>query len=425
MRTPLLSLDELRERMVKWKRDEISAASRQLDTVSRQASAARAACALVVEQRPSQLGVCNAVGALLVGALQTPRWRACAPLEERTSVGQWRCITAERGAYLEHRPRAARKWAAELSEEGARHFLDTTNAWLVGSNATDARKARDEIARAQRELTFFREELRRIAAPAAGGPGGSGSDADASATCVICLEVPESDVGVLPCGHCAGCATCVRAWVVQSGVCPTCRRPARLHDVSFVSLAAAPQPGELASSAAAEHSPAAAPAAATTDVDPEEAARWGTKPAAIVAHLRGVLSNAGSRAIVFSSFDTCLALLASTFEDAGVLAVRCEGDAAARHAAISAFDGTAPPARPPPGQPPTAPPRVLLLSSKYNASGTNLQCADHVIFVEPPGTNPRDSLSIETQAIGRTLRLGQTRQVKVRCFLMDTNLPTL
>ncbi|MEC8112829.1 MAG: hypothetical protein VX121_08745, partial [Pseudomonadota bacterium] len=39
------------------------------------------------------------------------------------------------------------------------------------------------------------------------------------------------------------------------------------------------------------------------------------------------------------------------------------------------------------GERPLPPPRVLLLSSKHNASGTNLQCADHVVFVEPPGTN--------------------------------------
>ena len=65
------------------------------------------------------------------------------------------------------------------------------------------------------------------------------------------------------------------------------------------------------------------------------------------------------------------------------LAVRCEGDAAVRHAAISAFCGTLPM---PNG---AVRPRVLLLSSKYNASGTNLQCANHVVFVEPPGTNAR------------------------------------
>ena len=76
-----------------------------------------------------------------------------------------------------------------------------------------------------------------------------------------------------------------------------------------------------------------------------------------------MLRDGGSRVIVFSAFDNCLALLAATFEAAGVRAVRCEGDAAARHAAIAAFSGTAPPATPAAVAPAAVapPPRVLLL----------------------------------------------------------------
>ena len=63
--------------------------------------------------------------------------------------------------------------------------------------------------------------------------------------------------------------------------------------------------------------------------------------------------------------------------------------------------------------------RVLLLSSTSRASGTNLQCANHVVFLEPPGTNPSDALAIETQAVGRTLRIGQERLVHVTYFVME------
>ena len=63
-----------------------------------------------------------------------------------------------------------------------------------------------------------------------------------------------------------------------------------------------------------------------------------------------------------------------------------------------------------------------MLSSKHNASGTNLQCANHVLFVEPPGTNATHGLSVETQAIGRTLRLGQTRQVRVKYFIVEDSI---
>ena len=45
--------------------------------------------------------------------------------------------------------------------------------------------------------------------------------------------------------------------------------------------------------------------------------------------------------------------------------------------------------------------------------------ANHVVMVEPPGENKAHALATETQAIGRTLRIGQTRQVTVTYFLME------
>ena len=147
---------------------------------------------------------------------------------------------------------------------------------------------RDEVARAERELRFFQEQgIGAMAAPSSDTVEAVGDVGGGLAQCVICLETPETDVGVLPCGHCPGCAPCVRAWVAQSEACPTCRRPARPQDVTYVALGAEPPSQEGG----------AARAGPTTSVDPDEAERWGTKPAAIIAYLRRVLDDAGSRAI--------------------------------------------------------------------------------------------------------------------------------
>ena len=378
---PLLSLDEMRERMVRWKGDEITKAKHALDLTLRHAAAARAACTLVLDNRPSLR-------------------QAWGDLEDtnaiRRSGGIWRLIDSYRGAYHEDKRRRAHEWAMSQDESAARAFLETTRKWLAESHATELARQREELARAEREMRFFEGELAKVESLARGSvqesSAGSSSDgagaSSAASPCVICLETPEVDVGVLPCGHCAGCGPCVRAWIMRAGVCPTCRRATHLHDVSFVSLGAPRTIAPAASSAAC--APCSKPplgraidaVAVDTSVDPFEAERWGTKPAAIIAHLRRVLADAASRAIVFSAYDECLALLASTFHDAGIDAVRCEGDAATRHAAIAAFADTSS----------RDGPRVLLLSSQHNASGTNLQCADHVILVEPPGTvRTRDS----------------------------------
>mmetsp|Transcript_28934 Transcript_28934/g.25554 ORF Transcript_28934/g.25554 Transcript_28934/m.25554 type:complete len:93 (+) Transcript_28934:1-279(+) len=51
---------------------------------------------------------------------------------------------------------------------------------------------------------------------------------------------------------------------------------------------------------------------------------------------------------------------------------------------------------------------VLLISSKCVSVGLNLQCANHIIFLDP-----QTNVSLDKQAIGRCWRLGQTKKVNV------------
>ncbi|TMW58029.1 hypothetical protein Poli38472_013503 [Pythium oligandrum] len=52
--------------------------------------------------------------------------------------------------------------------------------------------------------------------------------------------------------------------------------------------------------------------------------------------------------------------------------------------------------------------QVLLLNSLTSASGINLQIASHVIFLDPVGYSATQASTLEQQAIGRVLRMGQT-----------------
>uniref|UniRef100_A0AAV1TEJ5 Helicase C-terminal domain-containing protein n=1 Tax=Peronospora matthiolae TaxID=2874970 RepID=A0AAV1TEJ5_9STRA len=52
--------------------------------------------------------------------------------------------------------------------------------------------------------------------------------------------------------------------------------------------------------------------------------------------------------------------------------------------------------------------QVLILNSITSASGINLQVASHVIFLDPVGFSPMQASTLEQQAIGRVLRMGQT-----------------
>ncbi|KAJ3409632.1 hypothetical protein HDU80_011258 [Chytriomyces hyalinus] len=63
--------------------------------------------------------------------------------------------------------------------------------------------------------------------------------------------------------------------------------------------------------------------------------------------------------------------------------------------------------------------RVLMLSLTENASGTNLQCANMVVLLEPAsGDTSAHALATEQQAIGRAVRYGQTRRVTVCKFIV-------
>ena len=57
--------------------------------------------------------------------------------------------------------------------------------------------------------------------------------------------------------------------------------------------------------------------------------------------------------------------------------------------------------------------RIIMLSLKNSASGTNLTEATHIIFVEPINETIEIGRAIENQAIGRACRVGQTKTVSV------------
>ena len=66
--------------------------------------------------------------------------------------------------------------------------------------------------------------------------------------------------------------------------------------------------------------------------------------------------------------------------------------------------------------------RVVLLSSSKNASGVNLTEASHVVLLDSLNTTSEEARLLEEQAIGRAVRLGQTRQVQVRRFIIRNTI---
>lgn len=136
-------------------------------------------------------------------------------------------------------------------------------------------------------------------------------------------------------------------------------------------------------------------------VDDEHAGMPSAKIDALIEHLHDVVDG-GHRALVFSQFTSFLAKVREHLDDAGIDYCYLDGSTRDRAAVLNAFKSGAAP--------------VFLISLKSGGFGLNLTEADYC-FIMDPWWNP----ATEAQAIDRTHRIGQTRNVMVyRLIARDT-----
>ncbi len=128
-------------------------------------------------------------------------------------------------------------------------------------------------------------------------------------------------------------------------------------------------------------------------VDPEHADVPSAKLDALLEQVADV-AGGGHRALVFSQFTRFLRMARSQLEASGIECCYLDGSTVNRAAVISSFkNGTAP---------------VFLISLKAGGFGLNLTEADYCFLLDP-WWNP----ATEAQAVDRTHRIGQTRNVMV------------
>ena len=127
------------------------------------------------------------------------------------------------------------------------------------------------------------------------------------------------------------------------------------------------------------------------------AQRHGSKPAALVQFLKALKQE--EQVIVFSYWHDTLKLVQQTLRKCGL---QCAFLDQFNAKALEQFTL---------GQVP-----ILLLSAQAQASGANLQCATHVVLMDPAGSSAEHGSTLEEQAIGRAARMGQTKPVTVTRF---------
>lgn len=217
--------------------------------------------------------------------------------------------------------------------------------------------------------------------------------------CTICwMEYTDSSrVVVTDCRHIM-CGACFAALAANRKVinCPECREDIDASKVRMTTMA------ELHDKPAAQPNPENSSLLANENWRSECVSKYGTKMATLIEYLQSIFADTekNNRAIVFSQYDNMLKLIGRTLDEYGIKNVYCRGNVHVLNKNIDAFkrDNSI---------------RVIMLSSEHSNSGSNLTEASHIILVDVLNMDAEQTKAVESQAIGRAVRLGQNKPVKV------------
>ena len=208
--------------------------------------------------------------------------------------------------------------------------------------------------------------------------------------CMICLE-EFNDLSVTKCGH-KFCFECIsHNYKVKIGEgtsikCPACNTLITNNDIYYLY--------EINT------------IDATNDIETFIKSAKSTKIGSIIYDIKN--SNKSDKIILFSQFDEMLDKIGLILQQHNINTIKCKGSVFQCKNSIDSFnnDNCV---------------KVILLSSNHAASGLNLQKANIIMFVEPVYGTKEYRENIESQAIARSLILGQKNQINViRYIIKDT-----
>ena len=210
-------------------------------------------------------------------------------------------------------------------------------------------------------------------------------DEESCAICMDCLDKPT----LTSCGH-MFCYDCIKMCLNNVKKCPMCKQDLEGKELIKIISENKNTPEK------------------DTNQDNLLIEKYGSKLGKLISIIRCITTRDDTRIIVFSQWDDMLRLVGKTLSDNGIGNTFIKGNVWSRTSAIKKFkDGDTH--------------KVIMLSLKNAASGTNLTEATHIFFVEPIDAPRKESLAIETQAIARACRIGQKQQVMIlRVLVEDT-----
>lgn len=204
--------------------------------------------------------------------------------------------------------------------------------------------------------------------------------------CPICLDkIKEEDLGITFCGHiyCYSCISTIVKETKTSGVytkCPNCQSHLQLDKIFLIS-----------------------------ETKSSEINNFGTKLAWIIDYIK---HTPDKYRIIFSQWDYLLKEVGKVLESNGIKNLYCQGNVYQKDKVLRLFNSSSE----------TNEFKIIMLSSESTVSGSNLNNAEEVIFLDPVYGDKQYRLNTEKQAIGRVIRLGNKHKIinVVRLLIKDS-----
>jgi len=207
-----------------------------------------------------------------------------------------------------------------------------------------------------------------------------------SESCSICLDKLDNPA-LTACGH-IFCYECLKMCLGDKKICPMCKANLAGKEILVTSKKVT----------------------VSDSINPL-ITKYGSKLGKSISIIRALVAQENTRIIIFSQWDDMLSLIGKTLVENGIGNCFVKGNVWSRNSAITKFkagknlDGDDN--------------KVIMLSLKNAASGTNLTEATHIIFIEPINASSEECRAIEGQAICRACRIGQKNKVTVIRILIE------
>jgi len=199
--------------------------------------------------------------------------------------------------------------------------------------------------------------------------------------CCICMEDIKLPA-ITKCGHIL-CSYCLKEWLKHKSICPICKTNLLSKEIFIIKKNNNEEINPLIT-------------------------KYGSKLGKLISYIKSLIEIDNSKIIVFSQWDDMLSLIGKTLLENNINNSFVKGNLWKRNSAINKFTNT-------------LENKVIMLSLKNAASGTNLINATHIFFVEPINSAKEEIKTIESQAIARACRIGQKEKVTIiRILIKDT-----